>query len=277
MAEPEDEDEGMEKLKKILSTGAAPPTFDMEDVKMPKFKFDLSKLKAKKMKTGVPGLDQLVGGGFRKGTVIAICGENGAGKTTLAMQMLREGGMKYSEPGLFISFDEHKSSMYANMESYGWDLRKLEREKKLVFIEYPAHEIEHFGAQESVIRDMIDSMGIERIAIDSIAPLALQYKDEEERRREMMKLFEKIRKWGCTTFVIAESIKDTLDRVPRTKYGVEVVSDGMVYLYNLRCKAKRSRGIEVVKLRGSAHKTGIWSMNISGKGITVFPNKPYKC
>lgn len=229
-------------------------------------------------KTGIAGLDKVIAGGFARNSINVISGGTGSGRSTLGMQFLINGG-KFKEPGLFISFDENKRTMTANMKSYGWDLAAMERDKQFVFIEYPPHEIEHFLTQEGVIRDLIDAMGIERIVIDSITPFALQFANEDERRKGLIKLADKLRKWGCTILIIAEEAENSQQpssgSVPKTKAGIEMLADSQIHLYNVQVKGERKRGLEVVKMRGTPHSTKIIPFEIGSKGVVVYPEKKF--
>ncbi|MFH1442772.1 MAG: ATPase domain-containing protein, partial [Candidatus Micrarchaeota archaeon] len=61
---------------------------------------------AGRVPTGIPGLDELIEGGFEKGSVILVVGDTGTGKSTFAMQYLYNGATKYKEPGVYLTFEE---------------------------------------------------------------------------------------------------------------------------------------------------------------------------
>jgi KaiC/GvpD/RAD55 family RecA-like ATPase len=225
-----------------------------------------------RIKSGIPGLDDLIEGGFPRGSLIAICGDTGCGKTTFGVQFLHEGATKHEERGLYISFDEKRRSMQRNMGRFGWDLQALERDKKIVFIEYPPFEVDQFIQQESVIRDLIDKVGIERLVIDSVMPLVLAYGSPREKREGTLKTLEKIKGWGCTTLLVSENPGSaSLDSQERN--WVEYLSDGLIYLYNLRRKDYRERAVEIIKMRGVVHETKLCPMRIGDAGIEVFPGQ----
>jgi KaiC/GvpD/RAD55 family RecA-like ATPase len=227
-----------------------------------------------RVKTGVPGLDSLIEGGVPRGSVVSLCGDSGTGKTILGMQFLRQGAEE-NEPGLYISFEEHKRSMYRNMRRFGWDLEQMERDKKLLVIEYPPYEVDQFATQESAIHDLIDRLGIERIVIDSITPLALLYEGEQTRRQGLLKVIERIRSWDATTILVSESMGDVNVGTPRARFGVEFLTDALIYLYNVRHKNYRERALEVVKMRGTVHDSKVCPMKITTKGIEVYPKQQF--
>lgn len=218
--------------------------------------------------SGVPGLDELMEGGFIRGNIVTIAGDTGVGKTTLATQFLYHGAKESGEPGLYISFDEHKRMYYRNMMRFGWDLDKLEKEKKFIFIEYPPNEVEQFLAQENTIRDLIDTVGVERLVIDSVTSLELVYETDLQRRQGILKLIGKLRNWGCTALLVSEGAAE-VGSVTRARFGTEVLSDGLIQLYYLREKGMRSRALEIVKMRGVVHECRLVQMKFAAEGIEV--------
>ena len=224
-----------------------------------------------RVKTGIPGLDDLIEGGFPRGSITTLSGDTGCGKTTFGIQFLYAGASKHEENGLYISFDEKRRQIYRNMGRFNWDLQKLDRDKKIVFIEYPPFEVDQFLQQEGIIRDLIDKVGIERLVVDSILPLVMVYDTEKERREGTLKVLEKMKNWGCTTLLITEGGGSITQDPQRT--WVEYLSDGLIYLYNIRRKNYRERALEVVKMRGVVHETKVCPMKIGENGVEVFPGQ----
>lgn len=225
--------------------------------------------RADQVATGIPGVDDILEGGLVRGSIITVSGDTGTGKTTFGIQFLQHGAKNCEEPGLYISFDEHKRVLYRNMTRYGWDLEKLERDQKLLFIEYPPHEIGQFTAQEATIRDLIDTIGVERLVIDSVTNLELVHENDLERRNGMIRLIQKLRNWGCTTILMSDNYGEGKNR-----WGAEVFSDGLIQLYNIKRGSIRQRALEVVKMRGVNHLCHEVPFRITENGITLNPIKP---
>src|SRR6266480_3064959 len=80
--------------------------------------------------TGIDGLDEMLGRGVPAGHIITVLGSFGTGKTTFALQFLMQ-GLINGEKGVFISLEEDVDSVVANAASFGWDLKKYLKEKKL--------------------------------------------------------------------------------------------------------------------------------------------------
>ena len=64
-----------------------------------------------KSPTGIPGMDEITGGGLPKGRPTLVAGGAGCGKTLFAMEFLVNGAAQYNEPGVFIAFEENADEL----------------------------------------------------------------------------------------------------------------------------------------------------------------------
>src|ERR1700754_1992082 len=78
-----------------------------------------------KAPTGVPGLDEITGGGLPRGRPTLVCGTAGCGKTLFGMEFLAKGATEYGEPGVFTAFEETAEELAKNVRSLGFDLDEL--------------------------------------------------------------------------------------------------------------------------------------------------------
>ncbi|MFA6048330.1 MAG: ATPase domain-containing protein [Candidatus Micrarchaeia archaeon] len=225
-----------------------------------------------RVSSGIPGLDEQMEGGFEGQSQVVITGDSGSGKTTFCLQYLY-GGAKLGEPGVFITFEEKKRDIFRRALRYGWDLAKLEREKKLAVLEYPPHEMERFLSEGQIVEDIIRDMGAKRLVIDSITSFALLFEDDYKRRQGLTSALNTMRKWGCTTMMTSEAHLLPNSDI-RTRFGLSFLSDALVYLYNMRRGDKRVRALEIFKMRGTDHATSIMPMSFGKTGITIYPDQP---
>src|ERR1700740_1547649 len=100
-----------------------------------------------KSKTGIPGLDDITTGGIPQGRPTLICGGAGCGKTLLSMQFLVNGINQFDEPGVFMSFEEKTNDLTMNVQSLGFELESLQKQKKirLDYVRIERQEIEETG------------------------------------------------------------------------------------------------------------------------------------
>jgi len=233
-------------------------------------------MKRERIKTGIPGLDDIVGGGLLKGSTITLSGPTGCGKSTFGMQFLIEGAIKYKEPGLFISLEESRDSTFFHMGGFNWDLEKLEKNKLLVFLDYPIYEVDQLLSQNSAVMEIVNTMGIKRVVIDSILPLALHFGDDDERKRGFLKLRDNIRNWGTTTMIISEDTPATTqDVLPDTKYGLETFTEGWIHIYTMYSPkgSERTKAVEVLKMKGIQHSSKIYPAEMTDDGFVIKAKK----
>jgi circadian clock protein KaiC len=246
---------------------------DTVDYSAPSFVKTPEPAKDEKVKTDIPGLDSMIDGGFERKSVIIVSGAAGSGKTILSLQFLYNGATKYNEPGLYVTFEEQKESVFKHMLSFGWDFAALERERKIVFLEYPPHEVDRFISEGAVIEDMVRDYKIQRVVMDSITSFMLLYSDEYRRRQVFLKTMEILRKWGCTTLLTSEGM-GTEDGEVKTRFGVEFLADGLLSVHTIKKGGVKELALEVVKLRGAAHEMRMNLMKITPKGIEIYPSQP---
>ncbi|MFA5382337.1 MAG: ATPase domain-containing protein [Candidatus Micrarchaeia archaeon] len=219
-----------------------------------------------KIKTGIKGFDKITGG-LPKESVIAVSGGVGTGKSTFGMQFLEEGIKNNNETGLYVSFEERKKPTLRHMEELGLNIKKLEEEKRLIFIEFPVTELDQLLEQEDAIKTMIETMDVKRVVIDPITPLGLLQKNELDKRQTLLQFISKVRNWKTTTILIAEDGKFRENDIPKTISGVENFTDGFIHLSNILEGRKRRRGLEIIKMRGCCYEEKIYDIALNKKGI----------
>ncbi len=236
-----------------------------------------------RVKTGIPGLDDLIEGGFPRGDTILVAGKAGTGKSILATQFIYKGATEYNEPGVFVTLEEPPHLIKRNMMQFGMDLEKLEREKKISIVdlspskevapvtigEYPSFDL---SGLEAIILNHVNKLNAKRVVLDTLSIMAYKFKSRDILREEFFKLAANITRTGCTLLLTSE--------IPAQDQGLGVfdieafLASGVIVLYNEKISdTSRSRSIEVLKLRGSKHSSRIHSMRITDEGIRVWPGE----
>ncbi|MBI5227568.1 hypothetical protein HY988_03190 [Candidatus Micrarchaeota archaeon] len=234
-------------------------------------------MERKFIKTGIKGLDEILGGGILQGSIITVCGPTGTGKSSLAAQFIYNGAVEYGEPGLYISIEESKGDFLFHMSGYSWDITKAERERKFMILDYPLYEVDQILNQYSAIQELINNTSAKRVVIDSLMPIALHFGNDDERKKGFLKLIDNIRKWGVTTIIVSEDIKEAeTGKLPNTEYGMESFTDGWINIfYRYDDKAmERKRFIEILKMKGVLHSHKAYPVEIDKDGLKVLNGKP---
>lgn len=220
-----------------------------------------------RVSTGIESLNKFTEGGFEKNSVNLLVGSSGSGKSIFAVQFLIE-GIKKGEKCLYVTFEEKKEEFFSNMIDFGWDLEKLEKEEKFLFLEYSPEKVrtmlEEGGGS---IESMILRKKISRIVIDSITSFELLFDDELEKREAALELFGMLRKWNCTSLLTYE--KNLFMEKRASSETLEFESDSIILLYFIREKKERERYIEIIKMRSTKHSRKIYPVSIGKKGISI--------
>lgn len=238
---------------------------------------DRKKTKAngiRKCRTGIRGLDEITYGGLPQGRPTLVCGSAGSGKTLLAMEFLVRGAREFGEPGVFMAFEENADELAANVESLGFDLPKLVKQKKLSLdhVRVERREIEETGEYDLEglfvrLAFAIESVGAKRVVLDSLEALFAALPNEAILRAELRRLFGWLKARGVTAVITAEQGRGSL-----TRYGMEeYISDCVVFLDHRVVNQVATRRLRVVKYRGSLHGTNEYPTMIDESGLSVLP------
>ena len=224
----------------------------------------------KRISTGIPGLDKLVSGGFKKNSVNLVTGGAGSGKTIFAMQFIIE-GLKKGEPGIYITFEEKKKKFYEDMLGLGWNLQKYEDEKKFVFLEYTPEQVKKVLTEGGgIVEAIIEKIKAQRLVIDSITSFSLLYEDELTKKEASLSLFELIDKWNCTGILTSQ---DEGKEGYTVSAALEFEVDGIIVLYHVKQKGIRKRALEILKMRGTKIPEKTVVLEITSNGIKIYPEK----
>ncbi|WP_457550148.1 RAD55 family ATPase [Archaeoglobus sp.] len=217
-----------------------------------------------RIKTGVFGLDPLLGGGFIPNTVNVILGGTGVGKTIFALQYILQ-GLKNREKCLYISFDMDVDDVVKTAENMGWDFKGYIDEGLLNVGKFIVEDIT-FLNNELVSFIKNTNNGNVRIVIDSFTPLlsTLDYNV----RKDVNWFFEQLRRVGTAVITIEEPLSGNLD-VPCITLP-SFLCDCLIHMKKLGYGEVLDRTLRIVKHRKSWHAEGVFPYRIfKGLGIVV--------
>ena len=227
-----------------------------------------------KCPTGIPGLDEITGGGLPRGRPTLVCGGPGCGKTLLSMEFLVHGIEQFEEKGVYVTFEESPEELAANSASLGHDLDRLVAQKTLAidYVHIDRSEIEETGEYnlEGLFIRLglaIDAIGARRVVLDTIESLFTSLGSPFIVRAEIRRLFRWLKEKGVTAIITGERGETTLTRQGLEEY----VSDCVIVLDHRLEGDISTRRLRVLKYRGSMHGTNAYPFIIDEQGISVMP------
>jgi len=215
--------------------------------------------------SGIPGLDDLIGGGLPVPSIILVAGEPGTGKTTLAVQSLFDVA-KRGGTGIYLSaISEPPWVVQSFLSSYGFYDASLVDSNKIIFADlgsYLVYEPENFLQR---LQEVVETYAPARLVIDPITPIAEILRRKNINDREFLhNLFAYLKTLSCTTMITGE---ETYEDIPGSLEAYMV--DGIIVMSYPEDEGVRRKYIEVLKLRGTNHATGRQLLDITSDGITI--------
>ncbi|GBF08685.1 UPF0273 protein [Aeropyrum pernix] len=234
-----------------------------------------------RVKTGIPGMDDILYGGIPRRNIVLLSGGPGTGKSIFSYQYLWN-GLREGEPGVFVALEEHPVQVRINMAQFGWDVREYERQGLFAVVDaftsgigeaakkerYVVTDPEDVGLLIDVLKEAIRDVGAKRVAVDSVSTLYLA--KPVLARRTVMLLKRVLSGLGTTSILVSQvSVTERGFGGP----GVEHAADGIIRLDLDEVDGELVRSLIIWKMRGTKHSMRRHPFEITDKGIIVYPDK----
>ena len=228
------------------------------------------KVSIRRLTTGVPGLDNLLGGGLPEFSFNVIAGTPGSGKTTLAHQIMFALANPNNRALFFTVLGEPALKMLRYQQQFPFfDISKVNESIRYVNLSTELLE-GHFDRVLSRIEEEVKGFAPSLVFVDSFRSVAHAGKKKELGTSELQRLVQQLAmqmtSWQATTFLIGEYMLPESESSP-----VFTVADGVLWLSQNLQRNSMVRKMQVVKMRGQAHAPGLHTFRISDEGIHVFP------
>ena len=219
--------------------------------------------------TGITDLDDLLGGGFPKESVVLVAGASGSGKSILSYQWLFE-GIRKNENGAYITMTEPLFKTLKNLENLSfYDRSAIEQEKiKIIDLRDYKKELGQTDALLDFIEKTVKKTNVRRLCIDSITAIAYTLDDRSKIRNLIFRLGKMLSTLGCTTLLTSEISENS----KLSAYGIEeFISDVILKLEQQETVQGFRRLIKIIKVRSRGYKEEVLQFRITDKGINPIP------
>jgi len=230
----------------------------------------------KRVKTGIPGVDEMLGGGLPETSVCIIGGSPGIGKSNFALEYIYNGIDKFNEPGIYLTVEDVPENIRNYAREFGWDLAKYEKQDKLAIVAQPIYGSEEKqkpkkdDVQPETLGEAIQRVKAKRIVLDSVTLFKYLFKDDVSRRINLLNFIKQVKDAGCTTLMVAEQHESSGEIIYLDEH---FLADGLMLMFWSRHKEKNERCFRVIKMRGTKINADIRPMDINDKGIVVYPTQ----
>lgn len=223
-------------------------------------------------RTGITGLDEILGGGLPRNRLYLIQGDPGAGKTTAGLQFLLQ-GRRENESVLCVTLSETADELGTVARSHGWSLDGVqlyelapgEEGLKSDYTLFHPSEVELNKTTQGVL-DIVEQIRPTRVVFDSLSEMRLLARDALRYRRQILALKQFFIGRQCTVMLLDDRTAEVSD------LQLESLAHGVIDLEQLAPEygAERRR-LRVKKLRGVAFRGGYHDFKITTGGVVVYP------
>jgi len=233
-----------------------------------------------RISSGVPGFDQIVGGGLIRDRVYLLSGPAGAGKTIFSTQFLYNGISKYNENGVYVVLEETPQQLRENMyNSFGWNIQTYEDNGNIIVLDAISSRLGLSSAERYVvprpftlesllyeIQNAIQTVNARRVVIDSLDAMSLEL-TQVDLRSLIQRLTMILKSFGCTTLLVSGQAETTSQG---RKSVEEYVVDGMIRLHhNLEESVSGETTLEQNALQGNSLEEDSFSMKVRSRKIEI--------
>ncbi len=220
--------------------------------------------------TGVPGLDDLLGGGLPEYSFNLLAGTPGSGKTTLAHQIMFASASPTNRILFFTVLGEPALKMLRYQQQFAYfDVAKVNESIRFVNLSGDSlnGNLDHVLTR---IADEVKAFTPSMVFVDSFRSVvkADNHIDHwgADQQQFVQRLGMLMASWMATTVLVGEYTESESQSSP-----IFAAADGILWLSQSLHGNSRVRKMQVVKMRGQAQAPGLHTFRISDRGIQVFP------
>ena len=224
--------------------------------------------KRERLSTGVPGIDEMTGGGIIAGDAVMLTGPAGSGKSTVATQFMMA-GLANGEAGVIAVFEEYPEQYVARATTRNPEVAKMIEAGKLEVIYLRPLDLSVDEALAAIL-EAVERLGAKRVVIDSLSGFeaALAPAFREDFRESLYRLVGTLTATGVTVFTTAEVIGG-FGELEFSSEKVSFITDEIIVQRYVEIEGEVRRVMAVIKMRGSEHSHEFLTYEVRAEGVVV--------
>jgi circadian clock protein KaiC len=215
--------------------------------------------------TGIPGLDEVTGGGFLQAGVYILQGSPGAGKTIMANHVVHAHAAGGGKVVYVTLLAESHARLLQHMGSFSFFQEGAVPDRIYYVSAFNALRSEGLPGVVNLLRSEMRSRPAGIVVLDGLVMAASAAASEEELKLFVADIQAHSALTGCTTLLLTSEAAD------RPVSAEQTMVDGILLLREHPFGPRRERNVEVVKFRGSSTLRGNHCFRITPQGIVVHP------
>ena len=223
----------------------------------------------RQLSTGVPGLDEILGGGLPEFSFNIIAGAPGCGKTTLAHQIMFANASPERPALYFTVLGEPAIKMLRYQQQFKFfDAAKIDGSIRFINLSQVVLDQDLSRVLDAIVKE-VEASKARIVVVDSFRTVvrrAQSATSETDLQGFVQRLALHLTTWHATTFLIGEYVEGELRDNP-----VFTVADGLLWLYQSVERNSIVRKMQVMKLRGQESVPGLHTFRITADGLQTFP------
>ena len=221
-----------------------------------------------RLSIGVPGMDEMIGGGVIAGDAVMLTGPAGSGKSTIATQFM-VAGLAKGDTGVIAVFEEYPEEYLARANIRNPGIGKMIDDGKLLLIYLRPLDLSVDEALFAILEG-VERLGAKRVVIDSLSgfEVALAPTFREDFRESLYRLVGTLTATGVTVFMTAE-VSESFSEARFTTEKVSFITDEIIVQRYIELEGALRRVMAVIKMRGSDHSHEFREYEVTAKGVVI--------